>query len=96
MNAVEAMASVDTREGVLKVTSELQKPGNILITVQDTGTGIDPKDRDRIFDALFSTKPSRMGIGLLICRIDHQCPRWAPLGIRRNSIRIDLSPRPAD
>lgn len=68
MNAVEAMASVSTRERVLKVTSELQEPDSMLITVQDTGTGIESKDMDRIFDALFTTKSSGMGMGLLVCR----------------------------
>jgi len=68
MNAVEAMASIKTRARVLRVTSELQRPNNMLITVQDTGTGIDSKDMDRIFEALFTTKSSGMGMGLLICR----------------------------
>jgi hypothetical protein len=41
MNAVEAMASVGTRERVLKSTSERQKPGNMRIRIgigsEDTG-----------------------------------------------------------
>jgi signal transduction histidine kinase len=61
MNAVEAMASVGARERVLKVTSELQKPDNMLITVHDTGTGIDAKDKDRILTR--SLPPSRAGRG---------------------------------
>ena len=67
-NAVEAMSSVQDRSRVLSVASRTQDPGSVLITVQDTGPGIDPDRRDRIFDAFFSTKASGMGMGLFICR----------------------------
>jgi signal transduction histidine kinase len=36
--------------------------------VADSGTGIDPKSMDRIFDAFFTTKSHGMGMGLSICR----------------------------
>jgi two-component system, NtrC family, sensor kinase len=67
-NAVEAMSSVQDRSRILSVASRTQDPGSVLITVQDTGPGIDPDRRDRIFDAFFSTKASGMGMGLFICR----------------------------
>jgi signal transduction histidine kinase len=41
---------------------------NVLITVTDSGTGIDPEHKDRIFEAFFTTKSSGMGMGLSICR----------------------------
>ena len=56
----------------------------MLITVQDTGTGIDPKDMDRIFDAFFTTKSSGMGMGLSICRSiieGHGGRLWAKPGV---------------
>jgi signal transduction histidine kinase len=37
--------------------------------IEDTGPGIDPKKTDDIFDAFFTTKPHRMGLGLAICRM---------------------------
>jgi len=40
----------------------------VLITLQDSGTGIDPAHMDRIFDAFFTTKDRGMGMGLSICR----------------------------
>ena len=40
----------------------------VLITLKDSGTGIDPAHMDRIFDAFFSTKDRGMGMGLSICR----------------------------
>lgn len=41
-----------------------------LVTVSDSGPGIDPKDRDRIFEAFFTTKKRNRGtgMGLYICR----------------------------
>jgi signal transduction histidine kinase len=40
----------------------------LLITVEDTGMGIDPENLSRIFDPFFTTKPHGMGMGLSICR----------------------------
>jgi signal transduction histidine kinase len=40
----------------------------VLISVADTGTGISSQDIDRIFNPLFTTKSSGMGMGLSICR----------------------------
>jgi signal transduction histidine kinase len=67
-NAIEAMAALDDRRGVLRIASSLQEADNVLITVTDSGTGIDPEHVDRIFEAFFTTKSSGMGMGLSICR----------------------------
>ena len=70
MNAIEAMGPIATQERVLIVKSEIGEPGNVQITVEDTGSGIDPSlvDIDRIFEAFFTTKALGMGMGLSICR----------------------------
>jgi C4-dicarboxylate-specific signal transduction histidine kinase len=68
LNAMEAMASVLDRPLVLRLRSELYDSDAIVVSVEDTGTGIDPKDRGRLFETFFTTKPEGMGMGLSICR----------------------------
>jgi signal transduction histidine kinase len=68
MNGVEAMSAVISRPRILRVTSQLQQSGDVLIAVTDVGTGLDPADMDRIFDAFYTTKTEGMGMGLAICR----------------------------
>jgi signal transduction histidine kinase len=67
-NAIEAMASTSRPAHVLRVSSALREPRNVLITVEDTAAGIDPKDVEHIFDPFFTTKSHGMGLGLSICR----------------------------
>ena len=66
MNAIEAMGPVTTQERVLIVKSEIGASGNVQITVEDTGSGIDPSLVDRI-EAFFTTKALGMGMGLSGC-----------------------------
>ena len=41
---------------------------NLILEVADTGPGVPPEARGRIFDAFFSTQTNGMGMGLAICR----------------------------
>jgi PAS domain S-box-containing protein len=66
MNAVEAMASVTDRERVLAIRSQRADDGSPIVTVEDSGLGLDPANTERIFDAFFTTKPGGMGMGLSI------------------------------
>lgn len=68
MNAIDAMSTVVNRQRVLQVKTEVHESGYLLITVEDTGIGIDPENLNRIFDPFFTTKPHGMGMGLSICR----------------------------
>jgi signal transduction histidine kinase len=62
------MEGITDRERALKITSGVQDGLLILVTVEDSGPGIDAKNADRIFEAFFTTKRSGMGMGLAICR----------------------------
>jgi C4-dicarboxylate-specific signal transduction histidine kinase len=68
MNAVDAMSPVVNRARVLRVKTGVSESNALLITVEDTGIGIDPADLDRIFDPFYTTKSHGMGMGLSICR----------------------------
>ena len=41
-----------------------QRDGNVCLDVIDTGSGIDPQQQRRIFEAFYSTKPNGSGLGL--------------------------------
>ena len=61
------MAPVTDRSRLLHVRSEHLEDW-VLISVQDSGTGIIPELAERLFDAFFTTKPNGIGLGLSICR----------------------------
>jgi signal transduction histidine kinase len=68
MNGIEAMSTVMHRPRKLRIDTQLDGDGNVLIAVEDSGTGLDPANMSRIFDPLFTTKREGMGMGLSICR----------------------------
>jgi signal transduction histidine kinase len=49
---------------VLRVKTEVDESSHVLITVEDSGVGIDPKNISRIFDPFFTTKGEGEGTGL--------------------------------
>jgi PAS domain S-box-containing protein len=67
-NAADAMRAIGDRTRLLRVKSIIVETSRILISFEDSGTGIDTKNIDRIFDPFFTTKPQGMGMGLAICR----------------------------
>lgn len=68
MNAVEAMSSPAVQLRELQLSTEIDPADHVLITIADTGPGIDPSVADKIFDPFFTTKSGGMGIGLSICK----------------------------
>jgi PAS domain S-box-containing protein len=94
-NAIEAMSSVTNRARVLRIGSVIHEPDSVLVSVEDSGTGIDPKVTDRIFDSFFTTKPEGTGMGLSICRSiieGHQGRLWASSGIDHGAVFKVLLP----
>jgi signal transduction histidine kinase len=67
-NAIEAMEAIDEGARTLRLKSTTSKSDGVLITVEDSGPGIDPENADRIFHPFFTTKSQGMGMGLSICR----------------------------
>jgi signal transduction histidine kinase len=88
LNAVEAMAVTD-HDRLLIVRSDVFDVENVIITIEDSGSGINPENNERIFDAFYTTKPEGMGMGLFICRSiveAHGGRLWASRGARRGSV----------
>ena len=68
MNGIEAMAAIADGPRKLLVQSHLHEADQVIIAVQDLGSGIDPDNADKLFNPFFTTKPNGMGMGLSICR----------------------------
>jgi two-component system, LuxR family, sensor kinase FixL len=65
-NAIEAMKDAPNKE--LVVRAEPSGPGEILVTVADTGPGIAEEIAAQLFKPFVTTKPGGMGIGLSISK----------------------------
>jgi PAS domain S-box-containing protein len=94
MNAAEAMGSVTDRARVLRVSSNtIEEASGVAVTVEDSGTGIAGKDKDRIFEAFFTTKPEGMGMGLSICQsivAAHGGRLWVTPGMPGSVFHVQL------
>lgn len=65
-NAIEAMDKAPLR--TLRVSTASVDQEMVQVTVADTGPGISPAIKARLFEAFASTKQDGMGLGLSICR----------------------------
>jgi signal transduction histidine kinase len=80
LNAVEAMSSVEAGPRELLISTEQTEANGVLVTVRDSGPGIDPEHVESVFEAFYTTKTSGVGMGLSICRSiigDHGGRLWA-------------------
>jgi signal transduction histidine kinase len=62
------MNGVDDEVRELMISSESSPPDGLCIAVNDSGSGVAPENRDRIFESFYTTKAAGVGIGLSICR----------------------------
>ena len=68
INAIEAMSGVGEGPRELLVGSGKDDSQGVLVTVRDSGPGLDPDSLDHLFTAFYTTKPQGMGMGLAISR----------------------------
>jgi C4-dicarboxylate-specific signal transduction histidine kinase len=66
LSAIEAMGEIKEGPRELVLSSSQYPRYGVLVTVQDTGSGLDPKTADSVFEAFCTSKVS--GMGLAICR----------------------------
>ena len=83
LNGIDAMREVTDRPRILTLRSQLDDKGNIVVSVADSGVGLDPTNHERIFETFFTTKATGMGMGLAISRSiieAHYGRLWAEAG----------------
>jgi PAS domain S-box-containing protein len=84
-NAIEAMREVADRRRELVITARRHDVGpttGVLVAVEDTGIGFERANVDQLFEALYTTKPDGLGMGLSISRsivLSHGGRLWATL-----------------
>src|SRR5262249_38518308 len=67
MNAVEAMSPAGTLSVAVSTKSQFES-SVLVVRVCDTGTGIDPKVMNQMFNPFVTSKPTGSGLGLAISR----------------------------
>ena len=82
LNGMDAMSGNGEADRARELVIRSQKQGadQVLIAVEDSGTGIDPETAEKIFDPFFTTKPHGIGVGLSISRSiieSHRGRLWA-------------------
>jgi signal transduction histidine kinase len=67
LNGIDSIKGLSTT-GKLTITSGRDENGQVLISVEDTGTGVKPEQTEEIFAAFFTSKDQGTGMGLTISR----------------------------
>ncbi|MDB5652356.1 MAG: sensor histidine kinase, partial [Hyphomicrobiales bacterium] len=89
LNAVEAMSAVEAGPRELSISTEQTPTDGVVVSVRDSGPGIEPDHLDDVFHAFYTTKPSGVGMGLSISRSiihAHGGRLWADLNTARGAV----------
>lgn len=84
VNALEAVSGPDAQAREVVVATGLGKSNEVIVTVSDSGRGLNSVPLDQIFDAFYTTKPEGLGMGLAISRSiveSHGGRIWAEPGM---------------
>ena len=82
-NAIEALRGVADRRRDLVISTRRHDMGpdaGVVVSLEDSGVGFDRVDVNQLFEALYTTKPNGLGMGLSISRsiiLDHGGRLWA-------------------
>lgn len=68
MNGMDAVEGQPPARRHVSLHASSDGNGNVRLTVQDTGAGIEPAVLARIFEPFFTTKSAGMGMGLSVSR----------------------------
>jgi two-component system sensor kinase FixL len=78
-NAAAAMEKIDPETRILEIILKLKRD-EAIVSVRDSGSGIDASIRERLFKPFVSTKKEGFGIGLTLCKSlieNHHGKIWA-------------------
>jgi signal transduction histidine kinase len=67
-NSIDAMAHKPLAMRRLRLTTAANERADVLLSVEDSGSGIADENRGHLFDAFYTTKVSGMGLGLAMCQ----------------------------
>jgi signal transduction histidine kinase len=65
---VTEVAGVSNESTLYCEASDQVDTAHVLVAVEDSGPGLDPRRVEQIFDAFYTTKPQGLGMGLAISR----------------------------
>lgn len=68
VNAIEAIEADDPKIRAIAITARRLDAGRLRFCVRDSGRGVVPELRGRLFDSFVTSKPEGMGLGLTISR----------------------------
>ncbi|HEY3067598.1 MAG TPA: ATP-binding protein [Methylomirabilota bacterium] len=68
LNGLEAMREPNGRDPALVIRTSRAGPSSVSVAVEDSGTGVEMRDIDRLFESLYTTKVDGLGMGLAIAR----------------------------
>ena len=89
MNAMDALTEAPAAQKEIVIRTQTKDENEILIAVEDCGSGLNPQNIDKIFDPFFTTKPNSIGVGLSISRSiieSHDGRLWATPNPRGGAI----------
>ncbi len=95
LNGIEAMKDTGTL-GELTIRSQQGEGSQVLISVGDTGVGLQPEHVEKVFNAFFTTKAQGTGMGLPISRSiieSHGGRLWAGTSSGRGAVFQFTLPR---
>jgi C4-dicarboxylate-specific signal transduction histidine kinase len=89
VNAIEAVSGMAEGPREVWVGTGSGDGGDVVITVRDTGPGLDSTRLDRLFEAFYTTKAEGLGMGLAISRSiveSHGGRLWATANVPHGAV----------
>ena len=98
MNGIDAMKDLNRLREIV-IRSQRTENQQLMISISDTGVGLPPQQKDKIFDAFFTTKSQGIGMGLRISRSiveSHGGRLWAADNLPHGACLSFTLPIPAE